>query len=202
MEARENAGEDNGMYKTFLAILSVLILSGCAGSKKSVPGGVDLNTGARANSFAIMPFEEPETYPYASDRMREALIIAFMHKGYQVQTNPVLWDSLAEQSNVQLYNLNEKQARKVANKLKVDLLIFGHSDFRSGIMSTRSEGMYEQRTVEKPIVIKAYDLKTDTILLRERISTKSFWGLNPTEKDYRTMAIDFVNKLQTMGYIE
>lgn len=183
------------------ATVSLILLLSCSASKKPLLDEVELSEAEKAQTFAIMPFEEPETYPYASDRMREALIIAFMEKGYYVETNEALWDSLSGQLDYHLYNLNEEQAKEVARNLKIDMLIFGQADFRSGISSTRPDGLYQQKVIERPIVIKAYDLSSDKILLRERIPTRSDWGLDHSEKDVRQIALEFINKLKSMGYI-
>ena len=86
--------------------------------------------------------------------------------------------------------------------LKVDMIIYGHTDFRSGLSSRRPQGLYKQKVIEKPVVIKVYDLYSDEIILRERLRTRSDWGLDHSIKEIKVLVREFVQKLQTMGYIE
>ncbi len=190
------------MIKHFVIFCVILLFNiSCISSRQKTYEEVELSDASAPRSFAILPFEEPENNPYTLDRMREALIFAFLEKGYSVQTDAAVWDSLQNELDYRIYNLNEDQASEVARHLKVDMLIFGTADFKSGFSSTRPSGIYRQKVIEKPIIIKAFDVPSQTILLRERVRSREDWGLDHSEKNLRDIAIEFVNKLKSMGYI-
>lgn len=183
------------------SIIFLLFTIACISIRQRTHEEVRLSDPSDSPSFAILPFEEPENNPYTLDRMREALINAFMEKGYSIQIDAAIWDSLQNELDFRIYNLNEDQASEVAQYLKVDILIFGNADFKSGISSTRPSGIYRQKVIDRPIVIKAFDASSQKILLRERIRIREDWGLDHSEKNLRDIAIEFVNKLKSMGYI-
>jgi len=189
------------MYKLLiLSIVSSFLIVYCSSSQQKLIDSVDISDSLRVRTFAIMPFEDYETYPYTTDRVREALIFALMEKGYQMGIDQDNWKKL-EELDFQLINMNSTQAAKVAKLLETDMIIFGHSDFRSGLPSRRQQGLYSQKVIEKPVVIKVYDVSSEEIILRERLQTRSDWGLNHSTKEIRDLVREFVHKLQAMGYI-
>jgi hypothetical protein len=143
-----------------------------------------------------MPFEENIPYPYKNDIVREALTIALVHRNCLILFDDESWSKIVDLDFL-LVNLNEKQADRVAKLLNVDVIIYGESDFSQGFKQVRQEGLWQEKTILKPVLVKAYDALNGQIILRERLRMEE--NITPTVNNIP--ANEIIERLQIEGYI-
>lgn len=175
-------------------IVTLALLSSCATSRK-----ITLNP--RSQSFAIMPFEEWETYDYATDRVRWALMLAFRKYGYHVNDDKQRWRKLQD-LDYRLVNMSVNQAREAGQILGVDYIIYGYGEFKYPQVFTRPYGLTDKREINKSVVINLLDVVSGTIIIRERWQNRQDWGFDHREKDIYALANDFVERLKVLGYVD
>ncbi len=167
-------------YQIYLTILLTLsIFYSCTRENITVTNNTELTENLAKIRFAVMPFVEHHDFQYDYDIVQEALLIALRTKGYYILDHSATIDSLTQELNLNLTNLNDQQAKKVADYLNIHIIIFGRVEFEHN----------------RPIVNKALDTYNNKVILRERLNSRIDWGLYHANKDIRTMAKDYIDKL-------
>lgn len=144
----------------------------------------------------VMPYDRYERYPYNMDLIREFLQLALREKGFTIVEDEGSWESILEK-DYPLYNLSQEQAETIINDVDADLIVYGYADNWN---SSRMNGIYNERKVARPILIKVYDKKKQSIVLHERIDFYEYWGLFVKQHDLSSFGIQIAYKLKQIGY--
>lgn len=167
-------------YIIYLKILlDFFLFYSCTRENITVTNNTELTENPTTIRFAVMPFVEGHHYQYDYDMIQEALFIALRTKGYHVEYYSEIIDSIEKKLDINLTNLNDQQAKEVADYLDIHIIIFGRVEFDN----------------DRPIVIKALDAHSNKVILRERLTSRTDWGLYHANKDLRTMAKEYIDKL-------
>ncbi len=147
-------------------------------------------------SVIVMPFVSMERYPYSTDLVREGLMLGFYQRGFYVVMNDSIWAHVLE-LDMPFYNINDAMADSISKTIGVDLVVFGN--IKDGT-TMREGGLYANRPVSRPILIKIFDAKKKKIILHERTDFIEYWGLFTKQNDIFDFGIKIATKLSSMGY--
>lgn len=150
----------------------------------------------RPIKVVVMPYNRFERYPYQFDQIREALQLGLMEKGFSVVNDDKSWNLILEK-DYSLYDLSMSQADTLINSISADLIVFGYADF---FHNNRQTGMYSERKISRPILVKVFDKKKNDIILHERVDFIQHWGLNVKQLNFRDFGIQIAYKLKQLGY--
>jgi len=177
-----------------LAIIVLLVVFGaCTGSKDRIDRDVTDIDKVSEVSIIILPFKYNPLTSYspsdAVDIVRQSLEIAFMQKGYYANSeDETVMNMLAK---IDANMLDEIQIKKLAIETKANLIIYGE-------ILAFHESRGDEYTIN--LLIKAYDSKTNSTVVREHMSERYEQMHNPTTIT-REMALEFVHLLELMGKI-
>ncbi len=144
----------------------------------------------------VMPYNRFERFPYQFDQIREALQLGLLEKGFSVVNDDATWELILEK-DYSLYDLSMSQADSLINSINADLIVFGYADF---FQNNRQTGMYSERKISRPILVKVFDKKKNDIILHERVDFFQYWGLNVKQLNFRDFGIQIAYKLKQLGY--
>ncbi|MDF1612778.1 MAG: hypothetical protein AB1695_07815 [Stygiobacter sp.] len=148
------------------------------------------------HSVVIMPFDDYQEYPYNLDYIRQSLEIGFLQKGFNVVTSDSVWEIILDR-DLRLTNLNTSDVEEIANDIKVDLIVFGKA---TDYATYRQSGIYSMKIVNKPILIKVFDVKKKEIILFERLTLNQNWGLFDQSISYENFGSTIAQQIKNMGY--
>jgi hypothetical protein len=176
------------------AIIMLLVVFGaCTGSKDRIDQDVTDIDKVKDVSIIILPFKYNPLTSYAPsdavDIVKQSLQIAFMQKGYYVNAEDETVMNMLAKIDVNM--LDEIQIKKLAIETKANLIIYGE-------ILAFHESRGDEYTIN--FLIKAYDSKTNSIVLRERMSERYDQMYNPVTIT-RDMASEFVRRLELTGTI-
>ncbi|KAF0151335.1 MAG: hypothetical protein FD143_2003 [Ignavibacteria bacterium] len=144
----------------------------------------------------VMPYDRFERFPYRFDLIRESLQLGLMEKGFTVVNDDTTWSIILEKDYA-LYNLSQLQADTIINIVNADLIVFGNAD---NFQNNRLTGLYSEKKISRPILVKVFDKRKHAIVLHERIDFIQHWGLNVKELSFRDFGIQTAYKLKQLGY--
>ncbi|NJD21214.1 MAG: hypothetical protein FIA82_00880 [Melioribacter sp.] len=147
-------------------------------------------------NVVVMPYDRYERYPFATDMIREFLQLGLKEKGFSVVSDDPTWLSILDK-DYPLYNLSQEQAESIINDIDADLIVFGFSD---NSISSRNYGLYNDRPMSKPILVKVYDKNKKSLVLYERVNFYEYWGLFVKQLDLNEFSVQIANKLKQIGY--
>ena len=178
-----------------LVLIYLFLFNSCMRDNVTVKNNTELTENPNTIRFAVMPFVENHNYQYNYDTVQEALLVALRRKGYYVEYSIASMDSITQKLDLNLTNLNDKQAKEIADNLGIHIIIYGHVEFGNDFIYTRPYGFLDFNNISRHIIIKALDAHSNKVILRERLNSRTDWGLYHADKDIRTMAVDYIEKL-------
>jgi hypothetical protein len=147
-------------------------------------------------NVVVMPYDRYERYPYRMDLIREFLQLGLQEKGFSIISDDSTWSTILEK-DYPLYNLSQDQAESIIKDVNADLIVFGYVDNWN---STRMNGIYNDRQVSRPILVKVYDKNKKSLVMHERVDFYEYWGLNVKQLDLSAFGIQIAYKLKQIGY--
>lgn len=154
------------------------------------------NSNLRLTSVVIMPFDDLQEYPYNLDQVYQSLLIGFTQKGFNVVVQDSVWEIILDR-DLRLTNLTTYDIEKISNDINVDLIVFGRADNYS---TFRQSGFYSSKMVNKPILIRVFDTKKKEIILFERLTLNSSWGLFNQNITFENFGSTIAQQIKNMGY--
>ena len=149
-------------------------------------------------SVVVMPFYDNQHYPYPTDVIRESFINGLRVKGFHVLTDDPTWSKiLDEEEDYNLYNLTTEKAEEIAKSVGADLIVFGYA---TPVNFIRNPGSYSEKIIDKPVLIKIYDVKKNSLVIYDRSNIYKYDGMLVTVDGAYDVAINIAHRLKTMGY--
>jgi len=174
--------------KTILLLLLVI----CISTNKAQ----STTTGKEPIKIVVMPYNRFERFPYNFDQIREALQMGLLEKGFSIVNDDETWEIILGK-DYSLYDLSKSQADTLINSINADLILYGFADLYE---KNRQIGMYSERKISRPILVKVFDKKKNDIILHERVDFVQHWGLNVKLLNLRDFGVQIAYKLKQLGY--
>ena len=152
----------------------------------------------RNYSVVIMPFYNNEHYPYPTDEIRESFINGFRVNGFNVLSDDSTWSKILDkEEDYNLYNISTDKAEEIAKLVGADLIVFGYA---TPVNFIRNPGTYSQKMIDKPVLIKVYDVSKKSVIIYNRSNIYKYNGLVITVDGAYDVAINIARELINMGY--